>query len=81
MSYLFKLEDVLVEVVLETFVSKVDAELFEAVVFIILKSKDIEHSNRQDLRRKNKENMNKIFPHNNIISIRIFKSLDTVSLV
>lgn len=49
MSHLFKLEDVLVEVVLETFVGEVDAELFEAVVLVILKTENVEHSNGQDL--------------------------------
>lgn len=49
MSHLFKLEDVLVEVVLETFVGEVDAELFEAVVLVILKTENVENSNGQDL--------------------------------
>lgn len=57
---MFKLEDVLVEVVLETFVGKVDAELFEAVVLIILKTKNVKHSNGQDLTETNKHNMKKI---------------------
>lgn len=51
MSYLFKLEDVLVEVVLETFVGEVDAELLETVVLIVLKTKNIQHSDGQDLWR------------------------------
>ena len=51
-SYLFELEDVLVEVMLETFVGKVDAELFEAVVLIVLETKNVKHSNGQDLREK-----------------------------
>lgn len=49
-SYLFKLEDVLVEVVLETFVSKVDTELFKAVVLVVLKTKNVKHPDGQDLR-------------------------------
>lgn len=48
-SHLFKLENVLVEVVLETFIGKVDAELFEAVVLVILKTENVQHSNGQDL--------------------------------
>lgn len=56
---MFKLEDVLVEVVLETFVGKVDAELFEAVVLVILKPENVEHSNGQDLRKTDKHNMKK----------------------
>lgn len=54
MSHLFKLEDVLVEVVLETFVGEVDAELFEAVVLVILKTENVEHSDGQDLKETNK---------------------------
>lgn len=46
---MFKLEDVLVEVVLETFVGEVDAELLKAVVFVIFKTKNVEHSDGQDL--------------------------------
>ncbi len=57
---MFKLKDVLVEVVLETFIGKVDAELFEAVVLIILKTKNVKHSNGQDLTETNKRNMKKI---------------------
>lgn len=45
MSYLFNLEDVLVEVMLETFIGKVDAELFEAVVLVVLETKNVQHSN------------------------------------
>ncbi len=51
-SYLFELEDVLVEVVLQTLVGKVDAELFEAVVLVILKTENVQHSNGQDLTNK-----------------------------
>lgn len=54
MSYLLKLEDVLVEVVLQTFIGKVDAELFEAVVLVILKSENVEHADGQDLTNKHK---------------------------
>lgn len=46
---MFKLEDVLVKVVLETFVGEVDAELLKAVVFVIFKTKNVEHSDGQDL--------------------------------
>lgn len=42
LSYLFQFEDVLVEVMLESFVRKVNAELFETVVLIILKAKDVQ---------------------------------------
>lgn len=48
-SYLFELEDVLVEVVLETFIGEVDAELLKAVVFVIFETKNVEHSDGQDL--------------------------------
>lgn len=41
----------LVEVVLQTFVGKVDAELFEAVVLVILKTKNVQNSDGQDLIR------------------------------
>lgn len=50
--YLFQFEDVLVEVVLEPFVGEVNAELFEAVVLIILKAKDVQDSYGQDLVKK-----------------------------
>lgn len=49
---MFKLENVLVEVVLQTLVGKVDAELFEAVVLVILKTKDVEDTDGQDLVNK-----------------------------
>ena len=42
----------LVEVVLESFIGEVDAELFKAVVFIILKTKDVQDSYGQDLVEK-----------------------------
>lgn len=42
----------LVEVVLEPFVGEVNAELFEAVVLIILKAKDVQDSYGQDLVKK-----------------------------
>lgn len=54
---MFKLKDVLVEVVLETFVGKVDAELFETVVLVILKTKNVKYSNGQDLEKTNKHNI------------------------
>lgn len=75
MSYLFKLEDVLVEVVLETLVGKVDAELFEAVVLIILKPKNVKHSNGQDLRMTNKNRKKKEIFNPNIH--QYFKILET----
>lgn len=42
----------LVEVVLEPFVGEVDAELFKAVVLVILKAKDVQDSYGQELRRE-----------------------------
>lgn len=51
-AYLLQLEDVLVEVVLEAFVGEVDAELLEAVVFIILEAKDVQDPNGQNLTRE-----------------------------
>lgn len=53
---MFKLENVLVEVVLQTLVGKVDAKLFEAVVLVILKTKDVEDSDGQDLANKHNTN-------------------------
>lgn len=53
-SYLLQLEDVLVEVVLQTFVGKVDAELFEAVVLVILKTENVQNSDGQDLKQGNR---------------------------
>lgn len=47
--YLFQLEDVLVEIVLQPFVGEVDAELFKAVILIILKAEDVQDPYRQDL--------------------------------
>lgn len=47
--YLFKLKNVLIEVVLEPLVGKVDAELFKTVVFIVFKPKDIKNTDGQDL--------------------------------
>lgn len=41
----------LVEIVLKSLVGKVDAELFEAVVLVVFKAKDIENPNGQDLKR------------------------------
>lgn len=45
MACLLELEDVLVEVVLETLIGKVDAELLKAVVLIVFKAKYVQHSN------------------------------------
>lgn len=42
----------LVKVVLEALVGKVDAELFKAVVLIILKAKDVQDSYGQNLMKK-----------------------------
>lgn len=47
--HLLELEDVLVEVVLESLVGEVDAELLKAVVLIVLETKDVQHSDRQYL--------------------------------
>lgn len=44
----------LVEVVLQTFVGKVDAELFEAVVLVILKTENVQNSDGQDLKQGNR---------------------------
>lgn len=49
LPYLLQFEDVLVEIVLKSFIGKVDTELFKTVVLIILKAKDVQHSYRQDL--------------------------------
>lgn len=49
MLYLFQFEDVLVEIMLEPFVGEVNAELFKAVVLIVLKAKDVQDSYRQNL--------------------------------
>jgi len=48
---------VLVEVVLETLVGKVDAELLEAVVLEILEPENVEHADGQDLRQAEKKSM------------------------
>lgn len=53
--YLLQFEDVLVEVVLQSFVGEVDAELFKAVVLIILKAKDVQDSYRQGLEEKRRQ--------------------------
>ena len=42
-TYLFKLEDVLVEVILQVLVGVVDAELLKAVAPEVLKPKDVQH--------------------------------------
>ena len=49
--YLLELEDVLVEVVLESLVGEVDAELFKAVVLVVLKAKDVQHTDGQYLEK------------------------------
>jgi len=50
--YLLQLEDVLVEVVLESLVGKVDAELLKAVVLVVLEAEDVQHSDGQYLAGK-----------------------------
>lgn len=49
---LLQFEDVLVEVVLQPLVGKVDAELLKAVVLVILEAEDVQHSDGQELRSK-----------------------------
>ena len=49
--YLLKLEDVLVKVVLESLVGEVDAELFKAVVLVVLEAKDVQHTDGQYLEK------------------------------
>lgn len=51
-THLLQFEDVLVEIVLQFLVGIVDAELLKAVVLIVLKAKDIQHPNRQNLVRE-----------------------------
>lgn len=48
-SHLLQLEDVLGEVVLQLLVGVVDAKLLEAILFKVLKSKDVQDSNGQAL--------------------------------
>ena len=45
-TYLLKLEDMLVEVILKMLICIIDAELLEAVSAKVLKPKDVQHSNR-----------------------------------
>lgn len=45
----------LIEVMLETLVGKVDAELLEAVVLIVFKTKNVKDSNGQDLKETTAE--------------------------
>lgn len=49
-TYLLQFEDMLVEVVLQSLIGKVDAELLKAVVLIVLKAKDIQYPNGQNLK-------------------------------
>lgn len=44
-TYLFQFKDVLVKVVLQALVGKVNAELFKTIVFVVFKPKNIKHSN------------------------------------
>lgn len=47
---LFKLKNVLVEVILKLLVGVVNAELFEAVGLEVFEAKDVEHADRQALK-------------------------------
>ena len=51
---LLKLEDVLVEVILQVFVGVVDTELFEAVASKVLKPKDVQHPDGVALKHANR---------------------------
>lgn len=44
-TYLFKFKDVLVKVVLQALVGKVNAELLKTIIFIVFKPKNIKYSN------------------------------------
>ena len=57
-TYLFKLKDMLVKVVLEMFVSIVDTELFKAVPPEVFKTKDVQHTYGITLKNDNKKYMN-----------------------
>ena len=48
---LLELEDVLVEVMLQALIGKVDAELLETVVLVVFESKYVQNSDRQDLKK------------------------------
>ena len=48
-TYLFKLEDMLIEVILQMFVGVVNTELFKAVLIEVFESKDIQNSYRVTL--------------------------------
>lgn len=43
--YLFQFKDVLVKIVLQALVGKVDAELFKTIIFVVFKPKNIKYSN------------------------------------
>lgn len=43
--HLLQLKDVLVEVMLKSFVGEIDAELFKAVVLVVFKAEDVEDTN------------------------------------
>lgn len=65
-THLFKFEDVLVEVMLESLVGKVDAELLKTVVLIVLETKDVKHANGQELGKtftQNNSSLNQKFPY------------------
>ena len=49
---LFKLENVLIEIIVQSFVCVVYTELFKTVLPKILKAKDIKYSNRATLQKK-----------------------------
>ena len=44
-TYLSYIKYVLVEIILQVFISQVDAKLFKAVHFKIFKSKDVQYAN------------------------------------
>lgn len=48
-AHLFQFEGVLIKVVLEPLIGKVDAELFKAVVLVVLKTKNVQYTDGQDL--------------------------------
>lgn len=54
MSNLFQLKQMLIEIMLQTFIGKVNTELFEAVAAIILKAKNIKDPNGKRLKNEKK---------------------------
>jgi acyl-[acyl carrier protein]--UDP-N-acetylglucosamine O-acyltransferase len=51
-THLLQLKDVLIKVMLQTFISKINTELFKAIIFIIFKPKNIQNTNGQSLKNK-----------------------------